>query len=242
MTVYTCQHCNATSESRADFPSALTVCKACVRDRPIAWKTLLYLLGKHGGAEYAGALRRKPEKRVKATHRLQNLGNLETRRLAEALRFDSVVFPVWRQGKTDRQVAKGGQCAYSDACSDILEKWIQQQKGDGHLIVHPSDIESCAWHEAALAPWPSPISHTSPSPGAPVVDAWELKAREKGRMCKKLKKELKERDAEIAKLVAMEARQQIALETMKGIIEFMAAKLSDTPTQGSHVEVSWNHR
>lgn len=229
MTVYTCQHCNAKSDSRDDFPSALTVCKACVRDRPIGWKTLLYLLGKHGGPSYDEAFRQKPEKRVKATHRLQNLGNLESRRLAEALHFDDVIFPVWRQGKTARQVAKGGQCAYSDACSDILEKWVNEQKLSGHLVIDPDSIENCMWKDEPLSPWPSPshVSDAGSSPEQqPEINVWELKARKKGRENKRLRKELECKNAEIAELRANEARQHVALGTMRGIIEVMTAKIS----------------
>ena len=144
MSQFTCQHCNFTAGDRKKFPNSEHVCISCVRDRPIAWKTILYILAKKN-QQYPEPLKVKPEKRKKAIHPLQNLSNNKAKELANNIKFDTKLFVEWTNKKKQLQQEKNGQCAYSDACLDYMFDWITSEIELKNFYLHDSDIEQCSF-------------------------------------------------------------------------------------------------
>jgi len=156
MSTFTCQHCNFCANSRDLFPHSENVCKNCMRDRPIAWKTIVYILARQNNS-FPAELKTKPAKRAKATHVLHNLANPPAKQLMANIKFDTVLFREWTRKKLELQQNKGGQCAYTDACLDHMLDWMSEKKAAGNLVIHESEIayvagmKSCR-HGRALHP------------------------------------------------------------------------------------------
>ena len=232
MPPYTCHHCNFSSSERAYFPNSEHVCKNCVRDRPIAWKAMLYILARSNNA-FPAELKVKPAKRGKASHPLQNLSNASTRCLADQISFDTVLFKEWTTKKLQLQEAKGGQCAYSDACLDHMVDWISAKKLSGHMIIHDTDIQQCKW-DNILSPWPSasPASAVSETGGNHVVPQntitpWELKARKAQRKNTILKKSHADLQEQYQQLVKRNKGLEVTNQTMRALIEHLTHQLID---------------
>lgn len=241
MPQYVCSHCNFTSSERAHFPNSERVCKNCVRDRPIAWKAMLYILARSNNA-FPAELKVKPQKRGKASHPLQNLSNTSTRQFADQLCFDTVLFKEWTAKKLRLQQAKGGQCAYSDACLDHMVDWIAAKRQTENIIIHDTDIAQCKWNDT-LSPWPStsPASAVSETGGNHVVPQntitqWELKARKAQRKNAILKKSHADLQEQYQQLVKRNKGLEIANQTMRALVEHLTHQLIDA--NGVHQETA----
>ena len=231
MTQYTCQHCNFCATTRDMFPNSENVCKNCIRDRPIAWKTMIFCLAKQNN-NFPAELQTKPVKRAKATHELQNLASPSAKRLMDNMKFDTIVFKEWTQKKLELQKAKGGQCAYSDACLDHMLEWILNKKNAGNIVIHSTDISQCSWNDSPimLSPWPTPVSHTSPPvvtscDATPVASSWEIKFRKQQKKYKALQKRAGDLEKTIQRLTRQNSQYEIKAETMVELINHLTQQL-----------------
>ena len=234
MTQYICQHCNFCATTRKMFPNSEHVCKNCIRDRPIAWKTMIFCLARQNN-NFPADLQRKPVKRAKATHELQNLASAPAKQLMANINFDSIIFKEWTNKKLELQKAKGGQCAYADACLDHMLEWVLDKKNAGNIVIHPADISHCSWKDQPpmSSPWPSPISNTprpvvSAHDVTPVASSWEIKFRKQQKKNKALLKQVGELERTIHTLTAQNKEINIRNETMVELINHLTQQLITT--------------
>ena len=167
-TNHTCQHCGFSGD-RDFFPNTVTICKNCVRDRPIAWKATLYnaitLCQDH--SNIPECLKEIPGIRGKNAHPLQNLSKLATRSLMETLKFDEILYPIWSQKKKESQDNKGGAGAYADVARTHLFAFMKQETDKGNLVLKninefitnttPKPSSDCCWKDSTNA---TPLSET----------------------------------------------------------------------------------
>jgi hypothetical protein len=242
MSTYTCQHCDFTAASRDMFPNSEHVCKNCMRDRPIAWKTIIYILARQN-TSFPEELKAKPVKRAKAKHVLHNLSNPPAKQLITRIKFDTILFKEWTQKKLDLQDEKGGQCAYTDACLDHMLDWMSEKRSSSNLVIHESDISQCYWHED-LSSWPSP-SPTSNTPASAVsacdaipISSWEIKYRKQQRKKSALQKQFDDLQRQNEKLLEQNRKFEIKNETMVALVKHLTEQLianSDEHTHLNHV-------
>jgi len=232
MPTFTCQHCNFMAASREMFPNSEHVCKNCMRDRPIAWKTIIYILARQSN-NFPEELKAKPVKRAKATHVLHNLSNPPAKQLIARIKFDTVLFKEWTHKKLELQQAKGGQCAYTDACLDHMLDWISEKRSSGNLVIHESDISLCSWNDE-LSPWPSPIltphndtpaSVVSACGATPLTTSWEIKYRKQQRKKSALQKQFDDLQRQNEKLLEQNRKFEIKNETMVALVKHLTEQL-----------------
>lgn len=227
MSLYTCQHCNVTSATRELFPHSEHVCKHCMRDRPIAWKTMIYILARQNN-NFPEELKIKPVKRAKATHVLHNLANPPAKQLMTNIKFDTVLFKEWTRKKLELQTQKGGQCAYTDACLDHMADWMAEKKTAGNLVIHETDISQCSWNDT-LSPWPSPTDNTpaavSVCAETPLVSGWQVKCHKQQRKNADLRKQNDELQLKIATLMKQNRQFQMRHETMAELVNHLTQRL-----------------
>ena len=225
---YTCQHCNFCANTREMFPHSENVCKNCMRDRPIAWKTIVYLLARQNDA-FPSELKTKPVKRAKASHALHNLANPPAKHLMSNIKFDTVLFKEWTQKKIELQRNKGGQCAYTDACLDHMNDWMSAKKIAGNLVIHKTEISQCYWNDE-LSTCPSfadntPYAGASPSAGTPLVSSWQVKYHKQKKKNSELKKQNDELQSKVATLIKQNSQFQMKHETMTELVNHLTQRL-----------------
>ena len=243
MTQYTCQHCDFCATTRELFPNSENVCKNCIRDRPISWKTMIFCLARQNNA-FPADLRIKPVKRAKAVNELQNLASPSAKQLMANMKFDSIIFKEWSKKKLELQRAKGGQCAYADSCLDHILEWIEDKKNSGNIVIHPTDISQCSWKDNSdtLSPWPTCISDTpyqavSAHHATPVASSWEIKFRKQQKKNKALQRQVSELEAKIKNLTAQNNNTIIKNETMVELINHLTQQVIATTSAKAN---QWN--
>ena len=244
MSTFTCQHCNFCANSRDLFPHSENVCKNCMRDRPIAWKTIVYILARQNNS-FPTELKTKPAKRAKATHVLHNLANPPAKQLMANIKFDTVLFKEWTRKKLELQQNKGGQCAYTDACLDHMLDWMSEKKAAGNLVIHESEIALCSWNEE-LSPWPSPTPNTpcsvvSVCAATPIASSWEIKYRKQQRKCSALRKQNEEIQARLDEQEKQNRQFQVRNETMLELVKHLTQQLINASDGQQHLATSNMH-
>ena len=132
---FKCQHCGITGIENMCRCSS-TICKQCLRNRPICWKVVLYSLANlaEDSTGIPDELKEPPQTRGKACCKLQNMSMPASKQLISIIKFDEL-YNVWYTKKCECQDAKGGGGAYADQCHEALFKYIESKTKSGELCV-----------------------------------------------------------------------------------------------------------
>ena len=135
MPEFQCQHCGIKGGLDV-FVSSTSICKQCLRNRPICWKVVLYSLANlaEDSSGIPHELKEPPQTRGKACCKLQNMSMPASKQLISIIKFDEL-YNIWYTKKCECQDAKGGGGAYADQCREALFKYIQSKTKSGELYV-----------------------------------------------------------------------------------------------------------
>ena len=136
MSIHICQHCGFRG-GRQDFPNTTSICKQCIRNRPIAWKATLWCIFNlvDDKDKISTELKEVSEIRGKTCHEVQSMSKRRARILMDAIEFDTKLYPVWYESKQKSQTEKGGGGSYADVCRRVLFNFIKQEKDEGRFIL-----------------------------------------------------------------------------------------------------------
>ena len=132
---FQCQHCGIKGGLDI-FVNSTSICKQCLRNRPICWKVVLYSLANivDDSTGIPTELKEPPQTRGKACCKLQNMSMPASKQLINIMKFDEL-YKVWYAKKCECQDAKGGGGAYADQCREALFKYLESKKKSGELYV-----------------------------------------------------------------------------------------------------------
>ena len=135
MQEFQCQHCGIKGGLDV-FVNSTSICKQCLRNRPICWKVVLYSLANiaEDSTGIPNELKEPPQTRGKACCKLQNMSMPASKQLISIIKFDEL-YNIWYAKKCECQDAKGGGGAYADQCRDTLFKYIESKTKSGELCV-----------------------------------------------------------------------------------------------------------
>ena len=135
MQEFQCQHCGIKG-GLGVFVNSTSICKQCLRNRPICWKVVLYSLANlaEDSTGIPAELKEPPQTRGKACCKLQNMSMPASKQLISIIKFDEL-YNVWYAKKCECQDAKGGGGAYADQCREALFKYLESKTKSGELCV-----------------------------------------------------------------------------------------------------------
>ena len=136
MSIHICQHCGFRGD-RKDFPNTTSICKQCIRNRPIAWKATLWCIFNlvDDKDKISTELKEVSDIRGKTCHEVQSMSKRRARVLMDAIEFDTRLYPIWYESKQKSQTEKGGGGSYADVCRRVLFNFINNEKDEGRFIL-----------------------------------------------------------------------------------------------------------